>query len=58
MMIKNIFIVIACGLLVWLSLIVFQILGNYAFLIMIVIAVVGLTSGVKSKFGGKDKTSK
>jgi len=55
MMIKNIFILIACGLIVWLSLVAFQFLGNYAFLIMIVITVALLLSGVKPKFGGKGK---
>ncbi len=58
MMIKNIIILVICGLIVWLSLIVFQVLGNYAFLIMIVITVVGLMSGVKPKFGNKDKANK
>ncbi|BBA34424.1 uncharacterized protein sS8_2472 [Methylocaldum marinum] len=57
-MIKNILILIACGLIVWLSLIAFQILGNYAFLIMIVITIVGLMSGVKPKFGNRDKANK
>lgn len=56
-MIKNILILIACGLIVWLSLITFQILGNYAFLIMIVITIVGLMSGVKPKFGNRDKAN-
>ncbi len=58
MMINNIIILVACGLIVWLSLIAFQVLGNYAFLIMIVIAIALLLSGVKPKFGGKDKANK
>ncbi len=56
-MMKNIFILIACGLIVWLSLITFQVLDNYAFLIMIVIAIALLLSGVKPKFGNKDKAN-
>jgi hypothetical protein len=57
-MIKNILILIACGLIVWLSLIAFKFLGNYSFLIMIVITFLGLMSGVKPKFGNKDRVNK
>jgi len=57
-MIKNILFLIACTIIVGLSLVVFQIFGMYTFTIMIVITVVGLLTGVKPKFGGKDKANK
>ncbi len=57
-MIKNILFLIACTIIVGLSLVVFQIFGMYTFTIMIVITVVGLLKGVKPKFGGKDKANK
>ena len=57
-MAKNILILIACALIVWLSLVAFRILGNYAFLLMTIIAVAGLMVGVKPKFGRKGKANK
>ncbi len=58
MMIKNLLFLIAAIVIFWLSLIAFQVLGNYAFLIMIVITFAALLFRVKPKFGGKDKANK
>ncbi len=58
MMIKNLLFLIAAIVIFFLSLLFFQIFGNYAFLIMIVITFFALISRVKPKFGSKDETNK
>jgi hypothetical protein len=54
-MTKNILILTVCLLIAGLSLFFFQNLGNYAFLIMIVITFLALISRVKPKFGNENK---
>ena len=58
MMVKNIIVLIACLLIAGLSLLFFQKLGDYAFLIMMAITFLALISSVKPKFGGKDKANR
>ncbi len=56
---RNILILVACGIIVWLSLLAFRTLDSYAFLIMVVIAIVGLLSGIdKPKFGNNKNKEK
>ena len=44
---------------VYLSLVAFQVLGNYAYLLMIIITFAVLLSHIdKPKFGGKNKANK
>lgn len=58
MMVNNLLFLIAAIVICGLSLLFFQKLGNYAFLIMTVITFFALISRVKPKFGGKDKVKK
>ncbi len=56
---KNILILIACGIIAWLSLLAFRVLDSYAFIIMEVIAFVLLLSAIKKpKFGNKKDKKK
>ena len=58
-MIKGILILILSIIIVYLSLVAFQVLGNYAFLLMIVITLAVLLSRIdKPRFGGKNKANK
>ena len=50
---KTIVLLISCLIISWLSLLFFQVFGEYAFLIMITITFAALISRVKPKFGSK-----
>ena len=50
---KTMVLLISCLVISWLSLLSFQVFGEYAFLIMITITFAALISRVKPKFGSK-----
>ncbi len=50
---KTMVLLISCLIISWLSLLFFQVFGEYAFLIMITITFAALISRVKPKFGSK-----